>query len=83
MAGGEALLPLLAAYRRDMGSRVLFTELRNLSDTAEWRPALEAGGFVYEEHLNFLIDLTRSPETIWPAFAPMPGATFRRRSARA
>jgi CelD/BcsL family acetyltransferase involved in cellulose biosynthesis len=65
--GCEALPPLLAAYRRDMGARVLFTELRNLSDTSAWRPALEAGSFVYEEHLNFLIDLNRPSETIWQA----------------
>ena len=45
----------------------LFTELRNLSDTSAWRPALEAGSFIYEEHLNFLIDLNRPPETIWQA----------------
>lgn len=63
--GSEALGPLLAAYRQDMGGRVLFTELRNLSDTMAWRPALEAGGFAYEEHLNFLIDLARPPEAIW------------------
>lgn len=60
-----ALAPLLAAYRRDARHRVLFTELRNLADTAPWRPALEAGGFAYEEHLNFLIDLARPPEAIW------------------
>lgn len=64
-AGQEALAPLLAAYRRDAGRRALFTELRNLSDTAEWRPALEAGGFTYEGHLNFLIDLARPAEVIW------------------
>jgi CelD/BcsL family acetyltransferase involved in cellulose biosynthesis len=63
--GTAALAPLLAAYRRDARHRVLFTELRNLADTAPWRPALEAGGFAYEEHLNFLIDLARPPEAIW------------------
>ncbi len=65
--GCEALRPLLAAYRRDMGKRVLFTELRNLSDPTAWRPALAAGGFVYEDHLNFLIDLNRPAEAIWQA----------------
>lgn len=64
-AGSAALPALLAAYRRDVGGRVLFTELRNLADTTAWRPAAEAGGFVYEEHLNFLIDLARPAEAIW------------------
>jgi len=63
--GTEALATLLTTYRRDAGGRVLFTELRNLSDTTPWRPALEAGGFAYEDHLNFLIDLARPPETLW------------------
>lgn len=64
-AGREALTPLLAAYRRAAGRRALFTELRNLSDMTEWRPALEAGGFIYEGHLNFLIDLARPAGVVW------------------
>ncbi len=63
--GQEMLAPLLTAYRRDARRRALFTELRNLSDTAEWRRGLEASGFVYEGHLNFLIDLARPANAIW------------------
>jgi CelD/BcsL family acetyltransferase involved in cellulose biosynthesis len=64
-AARDALGPLLAAYAKAAGRQVLFTELRNLADMSIVRPALEAGGFVFEEHLNYLIDLGRSPEEIW------------------
>jgi hypothetical protein len=62
--GQEALGFLLAAYARSAGSRSLFTELRNFDDQGELRPFLEEKGYVYEDHLNYLIDLDRSPEEV-------------------
>ncbi|MBI4787771.1 MAG: GNAT family N-acetyltransferase [Chloroflexi bacterium] len=63
--GRAALATLLEAYKREAGSSALFTELRNLSDLGILNPTLNESGFVYEDHLNFLIDLTLPQETIW------------------
>lgn len=63
--GQEALALLLREYNQDRGGGVLFTELRNAFDMSDLCPILEQNGFVYEEHLNFLIDLTRPSEELW------------------
>lgn len=64
-AGETALEKLLAAYTDDTGGAYLFTELRNVSDLARWQPVLERTGFSYEEHLNYLIDLTQDEEEMF------------------
>lgn len=61
----QALEALLKAYRREVKSSLLFTELRNLSDLTDLQPALNNSGFIHEEHLNYLLDLERTPEEIW------------------
>lgn len=63
--GQEALKVLLQAYKQEMKGQILFTELRNLSDLATLQPVLHECGFDYEEHLNFLVDLTRPRDEIW------------------
>jgi serine/alanine adding enzyme len=63
-ADGEALAALLGAYANAVGREVLFTELRNLSDTNAIQPKLNQCGFVYHDHLNYLIDLNRPIEEV-------------------
>jgi lipid II:glycine glycyltransferase (peptidoglycan interpeptide bridge formation enzyme) len=63
--GQEALAVLLRAYRQEMKSSLLFTELRNTSDMSDARPMLRKNGFVYEDHLNYLIDLNKPIEEVW------------------
>jgi serine/alanine adding enzyme len=62
--GIEALSTLLGAYRRALRLPALYTEIRNLSGTDGVQRTLADRGFLYEEHLNFLINLQRSPEEI-------------------
>ncbi len=63
--GTEALKLLLQTYRDKMRRKVLFTELRNLSDLTAIQPALNEYGFVFEDHMDYLIDLDQSEETLW------------------
>jgi len=63
-AGEEALAMLLRAYKQEVKGSILFTELRNLSDLSAAQPVLNDCGFVYENHLNYLIDLDRSVEQV-------------------
>ncbi len=63
-AGETALDQLLRAYRAEMDRRVLFTELRNVSELNGLQPVLDTRGFAYEDHLNYLVDLARPVDEI-------------------
>jgi CelD/BcsL family acetyltransferase involved in cellulose biosynthesis len=60
-----ALRHLLNAYTHAAGKGVLFTELRNVSELGYTQPILQSGGFAYEKHLNFLLDLRQPEEALW------------------
>ncbi|MGQ0603329.1 MAG: lipid II:glycine glycyltransferase FemX [Anaerolineales bacterium] len=63
--GQAALNSLLEHYAHRAGRGVLFTELRNVSNLAYAQPTLQSGNFVYENHLNFLLDLSQTEENLW------------------
>lgn len=63
-SGKEALADLLQAYKKSESGNVLFAELRPLSDTSFIQPLLQQCGFLYEDHLDYLINLDCSPERI-------------------
>ncbi len=63
--GKEALAFLLRSYTRAVGRKPLFTELRNLTDLEDVQPALREHGFIYEDHLNYLIDISLPVESIF------------------
>ncbi len=64
--GEEALALLLKTYTHEVDGAPLFTEIRNLCDVnAALSSTFCEQGFVYEEHLNYLIDLNRPPDAIF------------------
>jgi serine/alanine adding enzyme len=63
--GQEALQMLLVAYQRELKSKILFTECRNMSDLSDVQPVMQACNFPFERHLNYLIDLQQSEDTLW------------------
>jgi len=62
--GEEGLAILLNTYIRKADRTVLFTELRNQSDLSGIQAILTNCGFVYEDHLNYLISLNRPLDEI-------------------
>lgn len=62
--GEAALAMLLQNYTQSVGQAVLFTELRNLADLTPAQPILEQHGFIFEGHLNYLINLNLSLEQV-------------------
>lgn len=65
-ADGElAAKHLLHEYKRVSGNRSLFTELRNISPLGDAATVMQEEGFIYEDHLNYLIDLERPVEEIF------------------
>ncbi len=61
----EALAALLQRYQDARGGSSIYTELRNLNDMSSYQAVLSQSGFVYEEHLNYQIDLTGSAEAVF------------------
>jgi hypothetical protein len=75
--GKDAFAHLLKAYDLHVGRKWLFTELRNSADLSEIQPILEQRGYQYEDHENFLIDLTLNPDDLLASFT-----SVRRRHIR-
>jgi hypothetical protein len=63
--GAFALEELLKTYKADPGRRSLFTELRNISPLEDELSILQQQGFIFEEHLNYLIDLNLPAEAVF------------------
>lgn len=63
-AGERAVSLLLQTYGKQAKPPPLFTELRHLSRVDPIRAILHEHGFVYEEHLNYLIDIRKPPQEI-------------------
>jgi len=62
--GKVAMGDLLRECTRRTKSDAIFTELRHLSDVASIKDTLSDCGYVYEEQLNYLIDISSSPEQV-------------------
>lgn len=76
--GQDGLELLLRAYTEEGDGGSLFTELRNLSDMEATQPVLQAHGFVYEDHLNYLIDLDRPVEMVFQSIKSRTRKQIRR-----
>jgi CelD/BcsL family acetyltransferase involved in cellulose biosynthesis len=76
--GEEAVVRLLDAYKRTASRYSLFSELRNLSNLAALQPALNRSGFVYEGHLDYLVDLTQPEDVVWQKMSKSARKHIRR-----
>ena len=76
--GLDAIELLLHTYASQARGKALFTELRNLGDLADVQPALQRHGFQYADHLNYLIDLNRTPEALMRSIGARTRKNIRR-----
>ncbi|MEW7277934.1 GNAT family N-acetyltransferase [Aquimarina sp. 2201CG1-2-11] len=60
---------ILNAYEK-FRPKSIYTQIRNLCDTFLLKDTLVRNGFNYEEHLDILIDLTKSEEQLWSEINP-------------
>lgn len=60
----EILDGLLRFYNQRR-PKTIYTQIRNLSDTGAYKNLFRNNGFRYEEHLNIVVDLSRSEEDLW------------------
>jgi serine/alanine adding enzyme len=66
----EVLNLLLSEYDNIIKNKAVYTQIRNLWNTDEFKEIFEKYGYIYEEHLNILVDLTKSEETLWKKVFP-------------
>lgn len=61
----QSLGALIAEHDEQMRRRVLFAEVRPLNPSGPERLALERSGYSHLEYLNFILDTSQPPETLW------------------
>ena len=74
----DSLCELIAEHDRIFRRRVLFAEIRPLQSHGPERIALERCGYKYLDHLNFLLDTTRSKEALWKKMSDTIRRSVRR-----
>lgn len=62
--GQEALYRLVRQHDRMVRGGVLFSEVRMFDAAGPECNAMKRAGYTYEDHLNYLIDISRDPETM-------------------
>jgi len=61
----EIVRKLIKEFDRIVNKKAIYTEFRNLFELSEYKDIFEKEGYQYEEHLNYIIDLTLSEEQLW------------------
>ena len=64
-AGMSAVVALIGAHDKIVKKKVLYTQIRNTWDTSETIKFFDGTGYKYEDHLNFLSDLTIGVDGLW------------------
>ena len=65
--GLKALTKLMKAYDDLVKKKAIYTQIRNMRDESKIKSILHSIGYSYEAHLNYLINVKRSPEEILAA----------------
>jgi len=62
--GINAMVQLIEYYDTITKKKAIFSEIRVIHKTPQFK-LLENVGYVYEDHLNYLVDLTRPKDELW------------------
>jgi serine/alanine adding enzyme len=76
--GEEALALLMSVYKKAIGKSILFTELRNVSNLERFQPLFRNQSFLYEGHLNYLVEIKRPPEEVFQKIGPRTRKNIKR-----
>lgn len=61
---------LIEKYATEMSHRVIYSQFRNSFDMSSFKEAFAKVHAKYEEHLNILVDLTKTEATLWSEVRP-------------
>ena len=56
---------ILQEYENLLGDSAIYTQIRNLADIGGNIPVFNKSGFLYEEHLNIIVDLSKPEDLLW------------------
>ncbi|MCP4219538.1 MAG: GNAT family N-acetyltransferase [bacterium] len=56
---------LLKGYNKVIKRKAIYTQFRNMWDPLDEKELFEANGYVFEEHLNILVDISKTEEQLW------------------
>ena len=76
--GVTAASILMQKYDDIAKKKALYTRIRMLHDTPQLSLLLKENGYVYEDHLNFLVDLTKPKEELWNSLSKKRRNDIRR-----
>jgi len=74
----EILDFILKEQNRIAKKKAIYMQFRNLWDMSEYNEIFEKNGYEYEEHLNILIDLTKSEDEIWSGLSQSKRRSIRK-----
>lgn len=63
--GRDAIGVLMEYYDKIIQRKVVYSEIRNMWDTMQVSCIFTTMEYIYEEHLNFLVDITKSKKELW------------------
>jgi len=66
----DMVICLLKILDEALKGEVVYIQFRNLHDISPWRNHFTDNGYEYEEHLNFLTDLSMGEEDLWKQLRP-------------
>lgn len=61
----QQLSAVLSKLVNSLSGKAIYVEFRNLTDQSIHMEVYKKHGFEYEDHLNILVDLTKSEEELW------------------
>jgi hypothetical protein len=61
---------ILNDYDRFIKGNAIYSQFRNINDISCYNKLFEASGYVFEEHLNILIDLKKDESELWQDIHP-------------
>lgn len=56
---------ILKGYNEKIKSKAIYSQFRNLRDMSGMQVIFEKNGYVFEDHLNIHVDLTKTEEELW------------------
>ena len=56
---------ILKEYNEIIKKKAIYSQFRNLWEWGNYKEIFRINGFEYEEHLNILVDLTKTEEQLW------------------
>ncbi|MGB9696370.1 MAG: lipid II:glycine glycyltransferase FemX [Ignavibacteria bacterium] len=69
---------LLTAFIKAVEGKVIYTQIRNLFDTKEYKPTFVSAGFTYTKHLTILVDLQKEYGELWHDIQPRKRTNINR-----